>query len=260
MEQGSAVPQETALSAAPQPSGGQLSLSEDAIREVEELRRRLDVLGSLLAPGLGALERPAIPAHLEPDLDVYENDYEFLIQAAIPGAAPEEIQIEATAHTITLTAETMRARQPNPPADAAGAKRHRRSRHADHDRFHFVYTLHALIVPAAVRAVFRNGIVEIHLPKAAPAAQAVAVPVALAEGGMAHGRGTDGLGPRPITAVARVISEGNPAYKLGHAYTSNAGEDHTAKAQSIGEQMAPGRAAVRSDRARAGDAPDPTQG
>ena len=235
----------TASTAAP-PEG---SADGDPLVQFQELRRRIAAMEALLTQR-AAVESVATPnLPFEPDLDVYENDREFLIQAAVPGAEPQHIHIETTAHTVTLTAELGGSPKGDEPHDTIPAsKRHRRSRHAGHDRYHFVYTLHAAIVPHTVRAAFRNGIVEIHLVKAQGAPAAVAVPVTL---------GTDAVNGRPLGFAAAAVRstgpevaiarEGSPGQKLGAAYAATAGEDHASKAQSVGDRVAPGRPAVRHE-------------
>jgi HSP20 family protein len=211
------------------------SACRNALAEIDEIRRRFDLLAVRLTEQLPTATAASEGAGSEPEMDVYENDQEFLIHAAVPGATPQSIRVEATPHSVILTAETP-AGLPNTVAGHGELKRHRRSRHSGHDHYHFVYTLHAPVAPQAVRALFRHGIVEIHLPKVHSAYTAVAVPIILHQ---------DSAGPAsphgepygmPGTDVAVVAAhEGSPGRKLGAAYVPSANEDHATKARSIGE-------------------------
>ena len=157
--------------------------------------------------------------------------------------------MRATTHSVTLAAETLRAKHNGEPlSDLPETKRHRRSRHSDHDRYHFVYTLHSPIVPQVARATFRDGIVELHLPKANSDLFSVSVPVTIfansahAAQAAVHTRGG-------ATAPGR---EGSPKQKMGAAYSICPSEDHAAKAQSIGERIMPGHSGPRRDQNRSG--------
>src|SRR5438067_2301068 len=58
---------------------------------------------------------------------------------------------------------------------------HRQSRYSSMSRFQFAYTLPTEIDPNQVRANFRNGRLELHLPKAQPPAKR-SVPVSVQAG------------------------------------------------------------------------------
>jgi len=217
---------------------------------VQDLLRRIGAMEETLMKRIAPEPKAEAELQFEPDLDVYENDREFLIQAAVPGAEPQQIRIEATPHTITMAADIAGGHPVADGQDAApDGKRHRRSRHAGHDRYHFVYTLHVAIRPETARAAFRNGIVEIHLDKVLSAPVSVAVPVTLADGAVnSRPRGEAVVFQSAITIAHS--REGSPGQKLGASYAANAGEDHASKAQSVGEQIVPGQATGRQDNIR----------
>lgn len=170
---------------------------------------------------------------LEPEVDVFENAEEFLIHAVVPGVDPEHIHIEATPHTIALTAEISSEQMDFEAAGSPGSTHHRRSRHADHDRYYFVYALRSTVTPEAATATLRHGIVDIRLPKIQNCPAPVRIPVTLA--GDSHDPRPSSL-PTSFEAVAIVSAhEGSPRHKLGAMYAPNPGEDHATKARSIGE-------------------------
>ena len=211
--------------------------------ELREIRSKLDALIARLLPDVKPNADERSGHGLEPDMDVYENDVEFLIHAAVPGAAPDKIRIDATAHTITLTAKTSAPTEADSAStDAPSARRHRRSRHSDHDRFHFLYTLHTAIAPELAHAVFRHGIVEVHLPKAHSEPLSMQVPLTVYSASQVTETLASGsAAPDNSRAIIITSHEGSPRHKLGAAYSPNPGEDHTAKAQSVGERSRTGR-------------------
>lgn len=214
-------------------------------RDLDDLHQRVAVLAARLSETIASESESADRPGVEPEMDIYENEQEFLIHAALPGVSPHAIRIETTAHTVTLFAESPFVQQPAPIAEASPPKRHRRSRYAGQERYHFVYTLYTAISPEAAGAQFRHGMVEIHLPKVRSIPRAVNIPLRMAEEGMHSHAVTSSTQISPPYELPSVSPlpvhprEGNPSNKMGMAYVPSAGEDHTAKAQSIGESSQP---------------------
>jgi HSP20 family protein len=209
---------------------------------MEEMRQRMDALfGNIFGFDLpdvfgrrgpmSAERRPDMG--MEPDVDIYEHDNEFVIQAALPGINPQDIQVEATENGITLSAEsgfgTEKPAQEQTETAQTNQRppiQHRQSRYSGQSRFYFSYILPAEIKPNEVRAEFRNGMLELHLPKSQPQANK-AIPVTIHSEGNAQGQTT-----------GTQMREGTPTSKMGQSYTPSAGEDHTAQAQAVGERTA----------------------
>jgi HSP20 family molecular chaperone IbpA len=214
-------------------------------RDLEDLYQRMAVIAARLSETIASESESADHSGVEPEMDIYENEQEFLIHAALPGVSPHAIRIETTAHTVTLSAESPIVPPSAPNAEGASPKRHRRSRYAGQERYHFVYTLYAAISPEAARAQFRHGMVEIRLPKVHSVLRAVSIPLRMAEEGT-HSHAVASVAqispPYELPAVSPLPvhqREGNPTNKMGMAYVPSAGEDHTAKAQSVGEASLP---------------------
>lgn len=198
----------------------------DPWREMTEMHRQMDELFSNVfgvgVPDIsGQRGQMAERDTAEPDVDIYEDDGEYIIHAALPGIRQEDIQIHATENAIMLSAQsrspfdaqdspntsdtgqnrptggqmgTTAGQQPgttgnnwqagtqtnapsSPQAGMTGGNgqggaqpqrphtQHRQSRYSRQSRFEFAYTLPEEIKPDQVRATFRDGRLELRLPK-----------------------------------------------------------------------------------------------
>jgi HSP20 family protein len=189
----------------------------DPWREMQEMQRRVDDLFSrTFGPGWPSFAAPmnqmmnqmAQEGAAEPDVDISENETEYIFQAALPGINPNDIEVHATEDSIRLTAQSRsswepqqgqgNAQQGQQSGAQAGdgqanaqqqqgqppATQHRQSRYSRVSRFEFAYTLPEDIKPNEVRANFRNGMLELYLPKAQPSTtrnRAVSIPIQGAE-------------------------------------------------------------------------------
>jgi HSP20 family protein len=152
----------------------------DPWSEMENMRRRMDDLfSSFFGPGLalpGSQWLSEQGGGPEPDVDVFENDQEYIVHAALPGFKPEDIHVEATNDSIRLSAEYRSPWDENRPenagqgegADAQNLKQHRQSRFSRQGSFQFNYSFPQELRAEDVRADFNNGRLELHLPKAQP--------------------------------------------------------------------------------------------
>src|SRR5687767_585773 len=83
--------------------------SWDPWREMTEMRRQMDQLfssffgsGALPAQTMTDWGQAAIPSGMEPDVDVYDDDREYIVHAALPGCKPEDINLQATGDSVML--------------------------------------------------------------------------------------------------------------------------------------------------------------
>ncbi len=93
-----------------------------------------------------------------PAADIYETPTEFVVELEVPGFEEQELELEVTDHTLTVTGE-------------AQAETKRRTRR----RSSFTSGLHARSsaasncpwtpTPRSVAAKFEGGVLEIHAPK-----------------------------------------------------------------------------------------------
>jgi len=163
----------------------------DPWQEMQEMQNRMDHLIShvfgerwpAFSPPMGQMMNQMSDLVAEPDIDFSESETEYSIRAALPGISPNDIEVQATEDSIRLTAQT-RASTPQQGSEGSsggdGAQaapgstgsqqgqttQHRQSQFSRVSRFEFAYTLPEEIKPNDVSASFRNGVLELRLPKA----------------------------------------------------------------------------------------------
>ena len=96
--------------------------------------------------------------HLAVPVDLWETKDAYHLRADLPGLAPEDIDINATSDTFTITGET------KPSTDVTNEGWLRQERHFG--KFARSFTVPMQIDPNKVEAKFRNGVLELVLPKA----------------------------------------------------------------------------------------------
>jgi HSP20 family protein len=245
----------------------------DPWQEMQEMQRRMDQLVSgvfgqtwpRFSPMMGNLTNQMADFGVaEPDIDFRETETEYTIQAALPGIAPGDIDVQATVDSIRLTAQTRQGGQSQPQQqtsqDGGGQAgsgqnasqqgqsqmtQHRQGQFSRISRFEFAYSLPEDIKPNEVKANFRHGVLELHLPKANPDTarnKAVSIPIQ-ADSSTAQIQANTGAqqntqqtaGNEPVNAGAehqtgaRSSEEaagkkaGAPASRSGASATTNAG-------------------------------------
>ena len=260
----------------------------DPFREMEEMHRRMDDLFSqafgMSLPNItasGAMNAGSEDS--EPDVDIYENDGEFVIHAFLPGVDQNDIEVRATQNSISLTAEirspfdqqgegtqsdgntpgTGQARdQQREGANQSGVSRtdqavgdqsnqaphtqHRQSRFSRYSRFQFSYMLPNEICPDEVRAQFRNGRLELHLPKLRKAQTngAVRIPINGSSTGteaLSSGRASENSDRRLSASPQRSQARDQKGSSSGSAQTPENGDqshrrgDEQADAMPVGQ-------------------------
>ena len=88
-------------------------------------------------------------------LDVDEKEQEYVVRAEMPGFEASEIEVRLTGDLLTLRAEHKQV--PEAKAEKPVERRYGRLERA--------LTLPAGIVPDKVEAQYRNGVLEVHVPK-----------------------------------------------------------------------------------------------
>ncbi len=93
-----------------------------------------------------------------PPVDILESKDSYLIRAELPGMKKEDFHLEVTDGTLTLSGE----RKAETPAD--GVEYHRTER--QNGKFSRSFYLPQTVKQDAINATYRDGILEIHVPKA----------------------------------------------------------------------------------------------
>jgi HSP20 family protein len=122
-------------------------------RELERLRSEMDRLYSNVMGGATAGPRVGV----FPALNVSEKDNTLYVRAELPGVNADDMEISVEADTLTLKGERKLG-------EPQGVSYHRRERESG--RFRRIINLPIRIDADAVEASFKNGILEIILPKA----------------------------------------------------------------------------------------------
>jgi HSP20 family protein len=121
--------------------------------ELESMRRQME----RLYQGLGSpFTRPA--AGVFPLINLTESKDAYTLRAELPGVGSEDLDIQATANTLSLAGERKL------PKEDQGARYHRRERESG--KFSRVVSLPGEINPDKVEASLVNGILTVVVPKA----------------------------------------------------------------------------------------------
>ena len=94
----------------------------------------------------------------QPQLDVIDRDDDILVRAAIPGVNKEDLDVSLTDHTVTVRGNT---RQESKQEEEGEYYRHE----IVSGNFLRTVTLPASVDESKAKAVFRDGILELTLPK-----------------------------------------------------------------------------------------------
>lgn len=127
-------------------------------REVFPLARLRDEMDALFEQMLGGWMIPEEDFGTLPGWEWEEGEKEVVLRAPVAGFKPEEVEVKLVGNELTVRAEHR---------EEAKEKGGRRSRYG---RFERMLTLPTGIDPAKVEAHLRNGMLEIHLPRAPGAA------------------------------------------------------------------------------------------
>lgn len=118
---------------------------------------------SVLAPGTG---KPS--ASLTPAVDIEETAEAFVFRADLPGVNPEDVKVSLESDTLTLRGERK-------AVQTVHEGNHHRVERA-FGAFERQFTFNTPVQPGAVAAVYRQGVLEVTVPKA-EAAKAREIPI-----------------------------------------------------------------------------------
>jgi HSP20 family protein len=130
----------------------------DPFEELREVQRSLDRLFDELAGRRPARRTQAREAAVwEPAVEVYETDQEVVVRAELPGVDPKDVNVTVQDNTVTIEAE---AREEQEERGRTYLRRELR-----YGRFVRSLALPAEVRSDAAKASYRNGVLEVRVPK-----------------------------------------------------------------------------------------------
>jgi HSP20 family protein len=134
-----------------------------------------------------------------PSIDVYETENDIVVKADIPGVEPEDLEVYCTEDGVVLRGETRREQE----RDEGGWHRTERR----YGRFERQIPLPPGARPDDAQANFRNGVLELRIPKSEESRQrARRIPI----GGTAGAKGGEAGGQQGSTSQATPGSQAEP--------------------------------------------------
>ncbi len=92
-----------------------------------------------------------------PGVDIFETEQSVVIAADLPGVNKEDVVLEVKDNVLTISGE----RSVDPAHQATNY--YRRERICG--KFQRTFTLHAMVLPEAIKAKFKNGVLVVEIPK-----------------------------------------------------------------------------------------------
>ncbi len=136
--------------------GAQLVSRWDPIAEMADLHRQMDqVFREFFGPT--PFRMAATEAVWSPLVDVHEAKDSIQLHVELPGIKQEDIQVSIEGDTLTLKGERKRE------AEVKQDQYHRIER--SYGRFERSILLPTVVDPSRVKATYRDGVLEIQLPK-----------------------------------------------------------------------------------------------
>ncbi|NOZ59946.1 MAG: Hsp20/alpha crystallin family protein [Euryarchaeota archaeon] len=125
----------------------------DPFEELRNLERRMNRLFEELLQ-----ERPALaPGVREPFADIMDTGKEIKVTVELPGVSKEDIKINATERELEVIAEVKREEEEKKGDYVRRERSYRMFRRS--------FALPAEVDPSRARATYRNGVLEVTLPK-----------------------------------------------------------------------------------------------
>lgn len=129
----------------------------DTFREMERMMRNVFTSPiSLMRPSRWWMA--PLAGEFAPEVDLRETENEFVLSATVPGLTKDDIDINVTNDSITISGE--RKTEEEKP----GQRYHVRQQ--SYGAFSVSYALPSDVKPDEVKAAYKNGILEVTMPKA----------------------------------------------------------------------------------------------
>jgi HSP20 family protein len=141
----------------------------DPFKDLEEFEQRL---ATTFGRGMGKPngEEAITTADWAPLVDITEDEKEFLIKAELPGLKKEEVKVSVDEGVMTISGERKLEKEEK-------TKRYHRIERA-YGKFERSFTLPEKADSTKVNAEFKDGVLQVHLPKTEkPASKALEVSI-----------------------------------------------------------------------------------
>ncbi|MBM4332233.1 MAG: Hsp20/alpha crystallin family protein [Deltaproteobacteria bacterium] len=129
----------------------------DPFREMAALQERMNRLFSNVRTQTPFREEEIVQGTWVPAVDIYETNEAIVLKAELPGITPKEITVEVKDNTLTLKGEKKFEKE------VQEENYHRVER--SYGSFQRVFTLPGAVQHDKVKARFKEGILEVNIPK-----------------------------------------------------------------------------------------------
>jgi len=131
----------------------------EPFRELMTLQDRMNRLFGDFFPRQAGLEEESIAGGVwSPAVDIYETDNDIVLKAELPGMKQEDIQLDIRDNVLTLKGERRQE------SDVKEGSYHRVER--SYGAFQRMFTLPNVIQQDKVKAKYKDGVLEVTMPKA----------------------------------------------------------------------------------------------
>ena len=129
----------------------------DPMRDVLSMREQMNRLFNEVFGRTGGEEGGWMTGAWTPPVEIDDTDEALMVRVELPGVAKENVHVEFHENTLTLRGE----RKPDPQVKEGQYYRQERT----YGPFQRTFTLPTLVDTAKVQATYRDGLLELCLPK-----------------------------------------------------------------------------------------------
>lgn len=150
-------------------------------RDLMQMREEMDRLFSQFVRRGDGEEATWAQGQWAPPVDIYETDDAFMLKAELPGFSKEDVSIEVQENRLIIRGERKRE------TEAKEEQYHRLER--TYGRFERAFWLPTTVDTEQIQATFKDGVLELRLPKSS-AAKPKQIPITAAEEATENGSKT----------------------------------------------------------------------